>query len=274
MKRLNTENAFAIITGASSGIGLEYAIALARDYRYNLLLVSNQEQELNELAERLTADYHVRAIPFYLDLTAQDAAEQVVAFCDKEQLDVEVLINNAGVLIFDAFVNTNPQKIETLLMLHVVTLTKLCRLIAAKMLHRPLIDGHKKGYILNMSSMSAWMSMPSIACYNASKGYVFNFSKALWYELKPRGIRVLAVTPGSTDTGLLPFGPALGKVLRFFGITMSPARLVKRALKVLFTSSKKRCMPGAWNYIIVPIINHLPDWLIFAAMKRIPFFKQ
>ncbi len=267
-------HAFALITGAGSGIGLQYATALARDYQYNLLLVSNQEKELQVLAEHLTKEYHVRAIPFYLDLTAQDAAEQLVAFCDKEQLDIEVLINNAGVLIFDAFVKTDPRKIETLLMLHVVTLTKLCRLIAAKMVLREVPTGHKKGYILNMSSMSAWMSMPSIACYNASKGYVFNFSKALWYELKPHGVRVLAVTPGSTDTGLLPFGPNFGKVLRFFGITMSPERLVKRVLKVLFFRSKKRCMPGAWNYIIVPIINHLPDWLIFAAMKRISFFKQ
>jgi hypothetical protein len=120
-----------------------------------------------------------------------------------------------------------------------------------------------------MSSMSAWMSMPSISCYNASKSYVLNFSKALWYEMRRHKVRVLAVTPGSTDTGLLPFGETFGKVLRFFGITMSPEKLVKRALKVLFYRRKKTCMPGAWNYIIVPIINHLPDWLVLFAMKKL-----
>ncbi len=264
---------YALVTGASSGIGLQYATALARDYHYNLLLVSNQEKELKTVSTQLAQQYRVDARYLFIDLSEHDAAEQIMAYCDQEELFIEVLINNAGMLIFDAFVKTSPQKIETLLMLHIVTLTKLCRLVAARMLHQSTIANQQyTGFILNMSSMSAWMSMPSIACYNASKGYVFNFTKALYYELKPKGIRVLAVTPGSTDTGLLPFGTTFGKVLRAVGITMPPERLAKRALKVLFTSSKKRCMPGAWNYLIVPIINHLPDWLVFAAMKRIPFF--
>ena len=99
--------------------------------------------------------------------------------------------------------------------------------------------------------------------------YVLSFSKSMWYEMRPHHVRVLAVTPGSTDTGLLPFGKGFGKVLRFFGITMPPEKLVNRALKVLFKRRKKTCMPGAWNYIIVPIINHLPDWLVLTAMKFI-----
>ena len=255
--------AYALVTGASSGIGLRYAIALARDYKYNILLVSNQEKELEAAAESISSQFGVQTETLYLNLAAQNAAEQVYKFCKDKKLDVEVLVNNAGILIFDAFRQTDPHKIETLLMLHVLTLTKLCRLFAADMAQR------QKGYILNMSSMSAWMAMPSITCYNASKCFVLSFSKALWYEMRRHNVRVLAVTPGSTDTGLLPFGPVFGKILRFFGITMSPERLVNRALKVLFHRRKKTCMPGAWNYIIVPIINHLPDWLVLAAMRRI-----
>lgn len=264
---------WALVTGASSGIGLQYATALARDYKYKVLLVSNQEKELPLVASQLTADYGVETKTLYINLAAQDAAEQVYQFCQSNNIEVEVLINNAGILIFDAFRNTDPRKIETLLMLHVVTMTKLCRLFAADMINRKSqITNHKSqnGYILNMSSMSAWMAMPSITCYNASKSYVLSFTKALWYEMRRHNVRVLAVTPGSTDTGLLPFGPTFGKILRFFGITMPPERLVNRALKVLFRRRKKTCMPGAWNYIIVPIINHLPDWLVLSAMKRIP----
>lgn len=256
---------WALVTGASSGIGLHYATALARDYHYNILLVSNQEAELLSAANELALQYGVRTETLYINLAAQNAAEQVYKFCQDKHLEIEVLVNNAGILIFDAFRQTELRRIETLVMLHVVTLTKLCRLFGDDMAQR------QKGYILNMSSMSAWMAMPSITCYNASKCFVLSFSKALWYEMKQSNVRVLAVTPGSTDTGLLPFGKTFGKILRFFGITMPPEKLVNRALKVLFRRRKKTCMPGAWNYIIVPIINHLPDWLVLFAMKRLDF---
>lgn len=257
---------WALITGASGGIGRQYAIALARDYHYALYLVSNQDKELRELAEEIERDYAVPTRTLCLNMAEQNAAEEIYAFAQKEKMTVDVLINNAGMLIFQPFCDTPMQKMETLLMLHMIALTKLTRLFAADMLPR------RKGYILNMSSMSAWMAMPSIVCYNATKAYVLSFSKALNFELRPFGIHVLALTPGSTDTGLLPFGDTFAKILRAVGITMSPARLVKRALKVLFRTKRQRCMPGPWNYIIVPIINHLPYWLVLFAMKRLPMF--
>lgn len=262
------EPCFALVTGASSGIGFHYATQLARDYHYNLLLVSNQEKELQIVASQLSEAYGVRAIPYFCDLGQENAAEQVHAFCEERQIIVEVLVNNAGILIFDAFNHAPIEKTETLLMLHVVTATKLCRLFAPAMCERG------KGYILNMSSMSAWMAMPSIACYNASKSYVLNFSRALWYEMKPHGVHVLAVTPGSTDTGLLPFGRRMGKILKTVDITMPPEKLAQAALHSLFHSDNKQCMPGAWNNLIVPVINHLPDWLVFTVMHRMKMFQQ
>ena len=254
---------WALVTGASSGIGLRYARALARDYHYNIVLVSNQEKELEEAAKDIQEAYGVDTRTIYANLAEMNAAERVFTFCEQEKLSVEVLVNNAGILIFDAFDHASVGKIETLLMLHVVTLTKLCRLF-----------GGQVKYILNMSSMSAWMAVPTIQVYNASKSYVYAFSKALWYEYRLKGVHVLTATPGSTDTGLLPFPPTFGKILKAFGITMSPEKLVNRVLKVLFTRPRrKRCMPGAWNYIIVPVISHLPDWLIFSVMKKVPFFR-
>ena len=261
------KNSFALVTGAGSGIGLHYATQLARDYHYNLLLVSNRQSELDELALRLREDFGVQAVPYFCDLAQADAAEQLYAFCEEQHFEVEVLVNNAGFLIFDSFNHTPLAKTGALLMLHVLTATKLCRLFAPAMCERG------KGFILNMSSMSAWMAIPSIVCYNASKSYVLNFSRALWYELIPKGVHVLAVTPGSTDTGLLPFSGTFAKVLRVVGITMPPDRLVKKALNALFRSRRKQCMPGAWNHLIVPVINHLPDWLVFAAMRRFPMFR-
>ena len=257
---------YALVTGASSGIGLMYATALARDYRYNLLLVSNQEKELPVVAGQLTEQYGVSVRWLYMNLAEQDAAERVYRYCQDNGIAVEVLVNNAGMLVFNPLCSTPMARVETITMLHVVTVTKLCKLFAEDMCRRG------KGYILNMSSMSAWMAMPGIQCYNATKGYVLNFSKSLWYELCPFGVRVLAVTPGSTDTGLLPFTPVFAKWLRWAGITMPPERLVRRALRVLFGTRRKQCMPGAWNYVIVPVINHLPDWLVFWAMSKFEMF--
>lgn len=262
-------NKWALVTGASSGIGLRYATALARDYKYNIVLVSNQEQELEQVAHDLRNKFQVEAETLFTDLSAIDAAENVYRFCQEKGLFIEVLVNNAGMLIFERLVNVSPKRLQTLLMLHVVTMTKLCQLFAKDMIAAHQNDPSQKGYILNMSSMSAWMAMPGIQCYNATKGYVLNFSRSLWYELMPEGIHVLAMTPGSTDTGLLPFSEKFGRLLRRVGITMPPERLVKRALYVLFHTHRKRCMPGGWNYIIVPIINHLPDWVVRIAMPKL-----
>ncbi|MCQ2346587.1 MAG: SDR family NAD(P)-dependent oxidoreductase [Paludibacteraceae bacterium] len=257
---------YALVTGASSGIGLCYARTLARDYHYNVLLVSNQEQALQDAAASIHNEYGVETQTLCIDLAEAQAADKVYAYCKEHEIAVEVLINDAGMLIFEPLSSVSAAKLHTMLMLHVVTLTHLCRLFGNDM----TAAGH--GYILNMSSMTAWMAMPGIQCYNATKSYVLNFSRAYWYEMRRHGVHVLAVTPGSTDTGLLPFDAGFARLLRLAGITMSPEKLVSRVLKVLFRSWRKRSMPGAWNYIIVPIINHLPDWVVFTAMKKIPVF--
>ncbi len=257
----------ALVTGASSGIGLQYAIVLARDYHCDLFLVSNQEQELLAVAERLRQEYTIQATTLCIDLAQENAAETLYQFAQEHNLKVEVLINNAGMLIYEPLLEIPMAKVQTILMLHMVTLTKLCKLFGEDMCQRG------KGYILNMSSMTAWMTIPGIQCYNASKAYVLNFSKSLWYEFKPNGVHVLAVTPGTINTPLLKLPDHLRKMLVATGIAMQPEKLVKKALRTLFRSWKKRTMPGAINHIIVPIINHIPDWVVFAFVKRLPVYK-
>ena len=128
---------YALVTGGSSGIGLQYANALARDYRYNILLVSNQEKELPIVAADLTKQFGVEAKWLYMNLAEQDAADKVYAYCKEQDIEVEVLINNAGMLVFKPFWKSDPRRLETLLMLHVVTMTKLTRLFAADFVNRP-----------------------------------------------------------------------------------------------------------------------------------------
>ena len=273
----------ALVTGASSGIGLQYATALARDYHIDLLLVSNQEQEQIEVAKQLAQTYGVQATPLYADLSKQDAAEQLHQYCVDNKIDVDILINNAGVFFFNPLTDTNMRRFELMLNLHVVTVAKLTRLFAEDMVKRELTDEQKqekvlgrprrKGYILNMSSMSAWMAYPGIQTYNATKAFIYNFSKSLWYELYPQGVNITVMTPGAVDTALFGLAPNLRKLAVNLTVSIPPEKLVKRALKRMF-QGKKADMPGVLNHLSTPLLKHTPDWLVRLTYRWVGQFQK
>ena len=273
----------ALITGASSGIGFEYAKQLARDYHTDLLLVSNQEQEQKQVAADLASKYGVKAIALYADLSKQDAAEQLHQYCLNNNLVVDILVNNAGVFFFNPYCETSMKRIELILNLHMITVAKLCRLFGEDMINRQLTEeettqticgkSRKKGYILNMSSMSAWMAMPGIQSYNATKAFIYNFSKSLWYELKPKGVNITVMTPGAVDTALFGLAPHLRRLAVNLTVSIPPEKLVKRALKKMFRG-KKADMPGVINHLCTPLLKHTPDWLVFLVMRFIGKYQK
>lgn len=273
----------SLVTGASSGIGLQYATQLARDYHSDLLLVSNQEKELAEVAQNLKNVYGVNTIPHYADLSKPEAADLLFAYCKENGLVVDVLINNAGVFFFNPYCETATKRIDLMLNLHMITVAKLCRLFGEEMINRQLteqeqqekIHGCKrqKGYILNMSSMSAWMAMPGIQTYNATKAFIYNFSKSLWYELKPKGVNITVMTPGAVDTALFGLAPNLRKLAVNLTVAIPPEKLVKRALRKMF-KGKKADMPGVINHLATPLLKHTPDWLVFLAIKYVGKFQK
>lgn len=247
-------------------MGLEYARQLAREWEYDLVMISNQEKELAEAAEAIRQETGVTVKTMVMDLSAGTAAQEIVDFIDQEGLDIEVLINNAGILVFDMLQKVPQRKIDTLIGLHVLTVTQLNRLIGERLCKRG------RGYILNMSSMTAWTALPTIQAYNATKAYILNLSKSLWYEMAPYGVHVLAVCPGSVNTGLLPFPEKMARILHATGITIDPDQLVHGALRALMKSKRKVYLPGAWNkFIIVPLLKHLPDWIVRIALKKLGF---
>ena len=273
----------ALVTGASSGIGLQYATQLARDYHTDLLLVSNQEEEQKQVAADLAAQYGVKTTALYADLSKQDAAEQLFAYCQENKLVVDILVNNAGVFFFNPYCETSMKRIDLILNLHMITVAKLCRLFGEEMMKRELTaeeqaqklcgKSRKKGYILNMSSMSAWMAMPGIQSYNATKAFIYNFSKSLWYEFKPKGVNITVMTPGAVDTALFGLAPNLRRLAVNLTVAIPPEKLVKRALKKMFRG-KKADMPGVINHLCTPLLKHTPDWLVFLVMKLIGKYQK
>ena len=271
----------SLVTGASSGIGLQYATQLARDYHSNLLLVSNQQKELDQVAKDLADQYGVKTVAHFADLSLTDAAEQLHDWCVSNHYVVDVLINNAGVFFFNKYSETPLLRIELMLQLHVNTVAKLTRLFAEDMCRRELtpeeaatrICGHKRmrGYILNMSSMSAWMAMPGIQTYNATKAFIYNFSKSLWYELRPQNVGITVMAPGAVDTELFGLAPNLRKLAVALTVSIPPEKLVKRALKKMFRN-KKADTPGFINWLSTPLLKHTPDWILFLAQKHLAKF--
>ena len=273
----------ALVTGASSGIGLQYATQLARDYKCDLLLVSNQQAELDQVAADLAKTYGVKTVARFADLSKNDAAETLHDWCVEQGYIVDILVNNAGVFFFNTYCETSMKRIELMLQLHIITVAKMTRLFAADMCKRELtaeeaqqkICGHKrmKGYILNMSSMSAWMAMPGIQTYNSTKAFIYNFSKSIWYELKPQNVGITVMAPGAVDTGLFGLAPNLRKLAVALTVSIPPEKLVKRALKKMFRN-KKADTPGFINWLSTPLLTHTPDWMLFLAQKKLAKFMK
>ena len=244
----------ALVTGGSSGMGLEYARYLA-EIGCNLLLVSNQEEELQKAADELRRDKAIQVVPHYQDLAIETAAEKLLAFCQTEDLQIDILINNAGMFFFEELTTENESKALTMMRLHVFTPTRLCVLFGEEMKKR----GY--GYIINMSSMAAKLPCPGITIYSATKAYLKSFSKSFFFEMRPYGVEVTTVCPAAIATPLYKLKPSLLKLGVKIGLIGTPQWLVRRALKGMMR--KKRVVkPGFMNIYLPPLIAILPHGLV------------
>jgi len=187
---MKPERKLAIVTGASGGLGLEFARLLAKD-GYDLVLVARSEAKLRDVAQSLSGQYNVEATPVALDLARPDSAGElarVVPRCD-------VLINNAGFAGHGRFDRIEESSVSEELELDVVTLTRLTRKYLPAMIERG------SGRILNVASTAGFLPGPFMAVYYASKAYVISFSQAVAEELRGTGVTVTCFCPGAIATG-------------------------------------------------------------------------
>lgn len=257
---MSAETKYALVTGASSGIGLCYARELA-SLGYNIIAVSNEYDKNTKIADSTVGDFGVNVIPVFKDLSRAESAQELYDFCKEKGLEVEVLINNVGVLSFGTLSKTDSQKIRTLVELHVYTPTMLCKLFSEQMKLRG------KGYILIMSSATVKLAYPTISVYNASKRYLQNFADSIWYELHPYGIGVTTVFPGAVDTPLYQLDDSKRKLFRRIGLMMSPEKLAHKALIKLFHRTR-HYTPGFITRFALFIASVLPPCVIFAIMRN------
>jgi short-subunit dehydrogenase len=231
-------------------MGLEYARQLA-ETGCDLLLVSNQKEELEKVAEALRQGREIQVVPHYQDLATETAAEELLAFCQAESLQVDILINNAGMFFFEELTSENEAKALTMMRLHVLTPTKLCVLFGEEMKRR----GY--GYLINMSSMAAKLPCPGITVYSATKAYLKSFSKSLYFEMRPYDVGVTAVCPAAIATPLYKLKPSLLSLGVKIGVIGTPQWLVRKALNGMMR--KKRVVkPGFMNIYLPPLIAALP----------------
>lgn len=249
--RYDISGRLAIITGACGGIGKAFARELA-SRGCSLLLVDLNAKALDMLADSLPADIEVFRLQY--DLTREDAAERVFRFCDSHSLVPEILINNAGIFSFRPVAETAPEKIDTFTDLHIRTVTLLSR----EFVRRQGAIG--RGYLLNMSSMSCWMPMPGIALYAASKAYIRVFTRALHYELRDTGVKVMVACPGGIATDLFGLPPHLMRIALLLGAVARPEKFAHKAIDRMLRG-KMQYINGFINRISILFVGMAPTWM-------------
>lgn len=244
-------NKVAVITGGSSGIGAEFARQLANK-GYNLLLVSNQQDQLINTKDEIEEKFHrCNCNILYQDLSEPDAATNVFRYCQENELEVEILINNSGIFTFKELLELSTDKINLYIDLHMRAVTLLCHIFGRDMQKR------HHGYILNMSSMSCWMPMPGIAMYTATKAYIRVMSRSLYLELKEAGVHVMVACPGGIATGLFGLSPKLQHIGVMVGALSTPQTFVRGTLRRLF-NKKKQYINGLINRFAIFVVAILP----------------
>ncbi len=250
----------ALITGASSGIGLELAKRFARD-GYNVVLVARNEQRLQTLKQELEAQFHAQCTVHVKDLSKYSEAEALFQELQQQQITVDFLVNNAGYGLFGEFTETDLQDELSMIDINIKALTTLTKLFLPGMKER------ENGKILNVASTAAFQPGPLMAVYYATKAYVLSFSEALENEMKGMGVTVTALCPGPTKTGF-ESRANLGQSKLFKSGVMEVERVANIGYEGLM-KGKSIVIPGFKNRLLANSIRFIPRKWVTAAVRNV-----
>ncbi|WP_280437415.1 SDR family NAD(P)-dependent oxidoreductase [Nocardia carnea] len=249
----------ALVTGASSGIGAEFATALAARGD-DLVLVARSAARLESLAAELRLDHGVAVEVLVQDLAQPRAAERVVTELAARGISIDVLVNNAGFGSAGRYEDIAAETDHSQLMVNVVALEGLTHRLVPGMVER----GH--GEVVNIASTAALQPAPYFATYAAGKAFVLNFSLALWSEYRDRGIKVLAVCPGPTETGF--FDVVGTRDAAVTGSMGTAGEVVQASLRAL-ARNKGYIVPGRQNFAAAHLMPRRPRTLVARIAKRV-----
>ena len=247
---------YTLITGATSGIGLELARIYAAEAE-NLILVARREEVLKQLAEELAERYQIRVQTFAGDLSRPETARDLVRWTREKGYEVDTLINNAGVGNYGQFHKLDVKKEWEMLQLNVMTLMYLTRSFLPGMVFRG------RGGVLNVASVAAFAPGPKMADYYASKAYVLSFTQALAEELRNTKLKISALCPGPVQTGFQE-AANLSASKRFKQMAQSgwSAKQVARYAYQRFQQGEVVIVPGLSNQVLAVLARKLPLKLV------------
>ncbi|MEI6377654.1 MAG: SDR family NAD(P)-dependent oxidoreductase [bacterium] len=255
----------ALITGATAGLGAEFARQLA-PVASRLILVGRREERLNELAASLRKSApQVRLDPFKADLALPSERERLAAWIIREEIPLTLLVNNAGLGDLGPFDNAEWKRLSPMLEVNVTALTHLTHLLL------PMLRLQIPSAILNVSSVAGFFPLPEMAVYAATKAYVTSFSEALRMELAHHGVTVTALCPGSVATEFFEVASRDGESIRAMdrshpALATTPQMVVRKALRGL-EKDKPGVIPNKLLALLVRSSLLLPFPLIRAAIK-------
>jgi len=248
----------ALVTGASAGIGLELASSLA-SRGFDLALVARRREELETLAKQLESAHGVRTSVHPQDLLERDAGSKLQSELEREGIEVDLLVNNAGVMEIGAFHEMPLDALLRLLQLNVGVQMELSRRFLGPMVERG------RGRILNVASLAAFQPVPVLALYAASKAFVLSLTESLSEELAGSGVTVTALCPGLTRTQMVDEAQATNPLARLMpSFLISDARDVAHEGVEACLAGQVITVPGAPNRLQASLVGFSPRWLVRA----------
>lgn len=245
-----------LITGASAGIGAELAREFAR-HGHHLVLVARSKDKLMALAGELNAAHDTDALVVAEDLAAPEGPANVLKQLHDQGIEIDILINNAGIIDVGPFAETDTAKFQQLIALNIGALTTLTSLLLPHMLER------RFGRILNVASLAGFQPIPSMAVYAASKAYVLSLTESLSEELRGTGVQVTALCPGLTDTNMVAEVKSQSETAKWTPsfLISNPKDVAQQAYKATM-AGRTILVPGLPNQVAAAWAQVNPRWIV------------
>ncbi|MFC4761310.1 SDR family NAD(P)-dependent oxidoreductase [Fructobacillus durionis] len=248
----------ALVTGASSGIGKEFAYRLA-EKGSNVILVARSTDRLITLADELEKQYGITAYPFPADLSDPASINDLYEKIQKENLSVDILVNNAGFGLYGSFKENSADEYQKMVDLNINSLIRLTSLFLPEMQEK------KSGIIINLASLLGFAPFPYMSVYSATKAFVLSFTESLWAENQKTGVQILALAPGATKTD---FYDVAGSSAMPGGINRTAADVVTTAFKAL-DKKKMTVVDGGNNKFIAKLPRLLSQKTVVSLFEKV-----